>query len=48
VHYNVKLNKAREIAERPMSNAEKIALMRQVLFADVDELERPGEIVLPE
>ncbi len=40
--------KGGEIAERPMSNAEKIALLRQVVFADVDELERSGEIVLPD
>jgi hypothetical protein len=40
--------KAREIAEGSMSNAEKILLLRQVLFADVDELERSGEIVLPD
>jgi hypothetical protein len=40
--------KAREIAENQMSNSEKIALMRQVVFGDVDELERSGEIVLPD
>ena len=40
--------KAGEIAKEPMSNAERIALMRQVVFADVDELERSGEVVLPE
>jgi urocanate hydratase len=40
--------KAREIAEGAMSNAEKIALLRQELFADVDELEKSGEIVLPD
>ena len=39
---------ARADAERPMSNAEKIALLRQALFADVDELERSGEVVLPD
>ena len=32
--------KAGEIAEEPMSNAERIALMRQVVFGDVDELEK--------
>jgi hypothetical protein len=37
-----------EIAEEPMSNAERIALLRQVVFADVDDLERSGEIVLPD
>ena len=40
--------KAGEIAREPMPNAEKIALMRQVVFADVDELEASGEVVLPE
>jgi hypothetical protein len=39
---------ARADAERPMSNAEKIALLRQAFFADVDELERSGEVVLPD
>ena len=39
---------ARANAERPMSNAEKIALLRQAFFADVDELERSGEVVLPD
>ncbi len=29
------------------SNAEKIRLMRQALFADVDELEKSGRIKLP-
>jgi hypothetical protein len=40
--------KAEEIVEEPMSNAERIALMRQVVFADVDELEASGEVVLPD
>ncbi len=40
--------KAREIAESPMSNSEKIALLRETLFADVDELEKSGEVILPE
>jgi len=31
----------------PWDNSEKIRLMRQAYFADVDELERSGEIVLP-
>jgi hypothetical protein len=44
----VRDTKAREIAESSMSNAEKIALLRQALFADVDKLERSGEIVLPD
>ena len=29
------------------SNAEKIRLMRQAMFADVDELEKSGRINLP-
>jgi hypothetical protein len=29
------------------SNAEKIRLMRQAMFADVDELEKSGRIKLP-
>jgi len=40
--------RAGEIADQPMPNAEKIALMRQVVFGDVDELERSGEVVLPD
>ena len=40
--------KAGEIAEQPMSNSEKIALMRQAVFGDVDELERSGLVVLPD
>jgi len=31
----------------PFSNAEKIRLMREVYFADVDELERSGTLILP-
>lgn len=38
----------REIGEGPMTNSEKIALLRQALFADVDELEKSGEVVLPD
>jgi hypothetical protein len=30
-----------------MDNHEAIARMRQAYFADVDELERSGEVVLP-
>ncbi|HXP59674.1 MAG TPA: hypothetical protein VN829_04235 [Dongiaceae bacterium] len=40
--------KAREIAENQTSNAEKIALLRQAVFGEIDELERSGEIVLPD
>lgn len=29
------------------SNAEKIALLRQVMFADVDELVKSGQVVIP-
>ena len=38
----------REIGEGPMTNSEKFALLRQALFADVDELEKSGEVVLPD
>ena len=31
----------------PFSNAEKIRLMRQVYFADVDALEKSGKFILP-
>jgi hypothetical protein len=31
-----------------LSNAEKIALMRKEYFADIDELEKSGKVVLPE
>jgi uncharacterized protein related to proFAR isomerase len=34
--------------ERMSSNAEKIALLRKVYFADVDELERSGAVKLPQ
>jgi len=40
--------KVGEIAAKPMSNAEKIALLRQAVFGEIDELERSGEIVLPD
>ncbi len=37
------------VAEREgrYSNAERIALLRQVMFADVDELEPSGQLILP-
>jgi len=38
----------RGIGEGPITNSERIALLRQALFADVDELEKSGEVVLPE
>lgn len=40
--------KAREIAESNLSNSEKIAALRAEYFADVDELEAAGTVVLPE
>lgn len=40
--------KAQAIMESNTSNAEKIAALRQTYFADVDELERSGKVVLPE
>ena len=38
-----------EVAEREgrYSNAEKIARLRQVMFADVDELVKSGQLILP-
>ena len=42
------MRKLERMERGPRSNSEKIALLRQALFADVDELERSGEIVLPE
>jgi hypothetical protein len=39
--------KAREIAAAPISNAEKIAQLRQTFFADVDALQESGSIKLP-
>jgi hypothetical protein len=39
----------RAVAEdTALSNAEKIALMRKEYFADIDELEKSGKVVLPE
>lgn len=40
--------RAREIAESNASNAEKIAQLRQTYFADVDELEKSGQVKIPE
>jgi hypothetical protein len=40
--------KAKAIAEAPISNAQKIAQLRQQYFADVDALEKSGAVVLPE
>lgn len=39
--------RARDIAESGASNAEKIAALRQLYFADIDELEKAGEVQLP-
>ena len=41
------LAKAREIADSNAPRAEKIAALRQAYFADVDELEKSGKVVLP-
>lgn len=43
--YGVK--KARSIAESDLSNADKIAKLRQTFFADVDEAAAAGKVVLP-
>lgn len=39
--------RSREIAESTASNAEKIAALRKLHFADVDALEASGEVELP-
>ena len=39
--------RAREIADSNLSNADKIARLRQTYFADVEELEKSGEVKLP-
>lgn len=39
--------KARSIAESTAPNEEKIAALRKTYFADVDELEKSGGVVLP-
>lgn len=39
--------KARDIAESGVSNAEKIQQMRQTYFADVDEMEKSGQVQIP-
>lgn len=40
--------KAREVAESAMGNAQKIAALRQLYFADVDALQKSGKVVLPQ
>lgn len=40
-------SKAREIAESQCSNSEKIAALRQAYYADVDALEKSGQVHLP-
>jgi hypothetical protein len=40
--------KAREIAAAPISNAEKIAQLREEFFKDVDALQASGEVVIPQ
>lgn len=39
--------KTREIVESNVSNAEKIAQLRQIYFADVDALEKSGSVQIP-
>ena len=39
--------RAKDIAELSVSNEEKIKLLRQTYFADVDELEKSGEVQIP-
>jgi hypothetical protein len=41
------LAKAAAIASSNAPRAEKIAALRQAYFADVDELEKSGKVVLP-
>ena len=41
-------SRAREIAESVASNTEKIAALRQAFFSDVDEMERSGQVQLPQ
>lgn len=38
---------AKEIAEANIPNSEKIAALRKTFFADVDDLEKSGEVQLP-
>jgi hypothetical protein len=40
--------KAREIATADISNAEKIAKLRQTYFADIDALQASGKVAIPE
>jgi hypothetical protein len=40
--------KAEEISNSNLSNADKIAAMRQAAFADVDALEQSGEVKIPQ
>jgi uncharacterized protein YcbK (DUF882 family) len=40
--------RTREIAEMAVPNGEKIRLLRQHWFADVDELEKSGDVKLPQ
>ena len=39
--------RAKDIAELSVSNEEKIKLLRKTYFADVDELEKSGEVQIP-
>lgn len=40
--------RARDIAESDLSNADKIAALRQTYFADIEELAQSGKVVIPE
>jgi hypothetical protein len=40
--------KARDIAESNLSNGDKIQALRQTYYADVEELEKSGEVKLPQ
>ena len=40
--------KAREIANSPVTNTEKIAQLRAAYFADVDALDQSGKVIIPE
>jgi hypothetical protein len=42
-----KEKKARDIAESNLSNADKIAALRQTYFADIDALEQSGQVQIP-
>jgi hypothetical protein len=39
---------AKDIAESNVSNADKIAALRQTYFADIEQLDKSGKVVIPE